>query len=152
MIFILMKMEITNVNKYKMSLTPEQLMIPRVMCIGTQVGKPNYPGSVLKTGEILVLSKSGFSYRSDSDNYIKEEWVKIFPNLFRPMPWHEGRTAEEMPLYLKHGENGKVRKVARYFNWGAMIVEFEGGRTRRLTDKWIPCTEAEYISYQKSKQ
>lgn len=139
-----------------MSLTPEQLLIPRVMAIGTEPGTPNDTSGDFISGDILTQTEKRFdkweSKMLKHTVYLSIDFIEKFPHLFRPMPWYEGRKPEEMPQYLKHGENGKVRKVARYFNWATMIVEFEGGRTRRLTDKWIPCTEADFIQYQNSKK
>lgn len=132
-------------------MTTEQLLIPRVLCIGGKDGEPNYPGSPYKSGDILEVVDYFILIDDICSKLIYNEVTNAYPELFRPLPWWYGRTVEEMPLYLKCGENGKVRKVARYFNWATMIVEFEGGRTRRLTDKWIPCTEAEYLEYQNSK-
>lgn len=36
-------------------MTPQELLIPRVLCIGTEVGKKHYPRSAYETGQILVL-------------------------------------------------------------------------------------------------
>ena len=50
-------------------------------------------------------------------------------------------------------ENGKVRKVKEYSTGERLtIAVFEGGLIRRLNKEWIPCDEAEYLEYQKSKQ
>lgn len=142
-----------------MSLTPEQLMIPRVMCTGTEPGTPNYPKSNWDTGDILIQSLlQSWSNGNPAIYYWKSDDGELegfldacnpleFPNCFRPMPWWEARKPEEMPLYLKCGSNGKVRKVARYYHSGNLLtVEFEGGRTRNLNDKWLPATESEFLN------
>lgn len=80
-----------------MSLTKEQLLIHRVMCVGGKEGEPNYPGSPFKSGDILKLGKSELFYWGvDKDEMISVQFVDQFPHLFRPMLWWEGRKPEEM--------------------------------------------------------
>ena len=139
-------------------MTPQELLIPRVLAIGTEPGTPNYPDSLFTSGEVLILWNKYYYKQADgisicTDRKVSKSVVDEYPSLFRPLEWWEHRTPEQMPLYLKHGENGKVRKVKEYSTGEVLtIAVFEGGRVRRLTNEWIPCTEQDYMEYQISKQ
>jgi hypothetical protein len=143
-----------------MPLTPTELLIPRVLAIGTEPGTPIWPGSQMyadsfRTGQVTTLSVDGIFGNCFVDNMRMEWYMKkflMYPNCFRPLEWWEMREPGQMPLYLKHGENGKVRKVKEYSTGEVLTLAiFEGGRFRRLTKEWIPCDESEYLEYQKSK-
>jgi len=144
-------------------LTPEQLLIPRVMCIGTEVGTPNYPGSNWDTGDVLTYAqydKTVYLHKYDGPNiphiwFLEmedcEKYLKQFSHLFRPMPWYEGRKPEEMPEYVTY--EGQILKVN---NWivedGTVFVSLPmpnpaftlGNKHYSIP---IPATEAEYLTY-----
>lgn len=133
---------------------PEDLLKPRYKVIA------DYPGNKLKVGDILIKyvfpETENYCYVTNpeilllGDNLRKEE-VEQYPHLFKKLEWWEERKPEDMPEYVKCGENGKPRKVKEWnMRWG--LVEFEGGRTRRLQHQWIPSTEQEYNSYLSSKK
>ena len=85
-----------------MPLTKQQLLIPRVLCIGGKEGEPNYPFSMFTTGVILVKN-SEYVYKSTGkfEFSILSEIVDKFPHLFSQMPWWEGRKVDELPDYVK---------------------------------------------------
>lgn len=82
-----------------MSKTPQELFIPRVICIGGKEGKQNYPSSPFITGEILV--KWGRDYwNKDKTVWINASYADTFKSNFRPIEWWEFRKPEEMPEYV----------------------------------------------------
>ncbi len=93
----------------------------------------DYPDSEYKIGQII----SGFDFPINKDS---------FPAIFRKLQWWEHRKPEEMPEYIKHGENGKPRKIESFTPTMARVI-FEGGRVRTLNHEWLPATEAEYTTY-----
>ena len=105
-------------------MTVEELMMPRVMAIGTKEGETNYPSSPFKSGEILVesnkthtypiytkqcdvLQKDGEDYLdiyirlSKSKMFLPKGEIEQYPHLFRPLQWWEFRELEDMPEYVK---------------------------------------------------
>lgn len=141
-------------------------MIPRVMCIGSTIGTSNYPGSSFTTGEILVLERAKYRPAVEQPYFPKRkidpETVAMYPNCFRPMPWYEGRTADEMPEYVKlpWGKSAAfVHKVEKwldeYNSEGQPLYEYYN-KVKHLTtacvSELLPATEAEYIAYQKKKK
>jgi|HubBroStandDraft_2_1064218.scaffolds.fasta_scaffold393611_2 hypothetical protein len=140
----------------------EQLIKPRYKVIA------DYPNSEWKIGEIIQMESFGylpmqlrddpieswltdFIDRGRKGNAMYPDWAfEPYPHLFKKLEWWEERELPQMPEYLKHGENGNVRKVVKWlFQYNHIIVEFEGGRQRILKDKWIPCNEKEYLEFQK---
>ena len=144
-----------------MPLIKEQLMIPRVLCIGGKEGEPNYPGSMVKTGEILTHCTgitNGRYYESKDGHLI--HLPLNFPNCFKPLPWWYGRTVDEMPLYLKFIDDGKtefVLKVEKYLfhkdtteYWAfEYLWENEPDVKRMALSGWKPADLTDYMEYQK---
>lgn len=137
-----------------MSLTKEQLLIPRVMCTGEEKGKRLYPHSEVYVGEILTLDPSGYTYASDTGKWVGKAQVADFPHLFRPMPWWEGRKPEDMPEYIKYG-HGAVYKVEDWReneHYGIYAVCERGEDYPLIMQPHTkPATEQEYNEYQKQK-
>ena len=161
-------------------MTKEQLLIPRVLCIGGKPGDPNYPGSRFMTGDII--EQNGRDYWGiKADAWISQTTVDRYPNLFKPLPWWYGRTVEEMPEYVKTDykdsttgdglRNGVVFKVEKWVteificvdglqslahldgykpSWLHRFPEWENGRVNAC--HLIPADESEYQEYQKQKQ
>jgi len=148
-----------------MSLTKDQLLIPRVMCVGTQPGTINYPDSEFVTGEILMFGKSlthsgdeiindnGCFWKQDQSAYISKRYAEAFPHLFRPMPWWEGRNPEDMPKWVKFSENymnfkaGSVYETECWSDKHYDCIQFrsEEGLCGVPFGKWVaPATEQEY--------
>jgi hypothetical protein len=98
-----------------------------------------YPGSTLPVGSV---------FRSDI-NYFEN-----FPANFQLLQWYEDRSDEDMPTFIKYGNNGKVRMVKRYFYWhsGEVFAHFEGGRERRLKPEWNPATEEDFLKQEANSQ
>lgn len=144
-----------------MPLSKEQLMIPRVLCIGTEDGKQNYPKSLFKSGQVLELDNISHDGRNcyvvpsyDIDYFLS------YPNCFKPLPWWYGRTVEEMPEYVSHTLKGVTtyHKVLAWA-WGGNGWLWEGvGDERGDFFVWSdhfqyqPATLEEYQEYQKQKQ
>lgn len=136
-----------------MALTKEQLLIPRVMCVGTEPGTSNFPGSELKTGEIVTLDlvygdKMRFAWIKRGV-FLYEESVAKYPNCFRLMPWWEGRKPEDMPEYVRI-----KNKVLRVIKYNLAFGEFlpEKSKYMKRLEYTQPATEQEYLEYQKEKE
>jgi len=78
--------------------------------------------------------------------WMTEDFFLKYPAIFKKLEWWEDRKPEEMPLYIKHGANGKPRKIESFIEATGTIY-FEGGRQRRINPDWIPSTEQEYLTY-----
>lgn len=134
-----------------MSLTKEQLLISRVMCVGTEPGTPNYPGSEFNTGDILMETiRLLYSKVGQESCRISKGMLDRFPHLFRPMPWWEGRKPEDMPEYIKYGQ-GAVYKVIEWKeneHYGVYAL-CERGEDYPLImqPQTSPATEQEYLDY-----
>ena len=148
-----------------MPLTKQQLLIPRVLCIGTKEGEPNDTSGDFITGDILTQTvKSIHKWKSEKlkhSVYFCDKWIEQFPHLFKPLPWWYGRTVEEMPKYVKD-ENGEVWKVTKYFIDSSVACFYTGEIEKK---GWLkgtetpfnllavePADEAEYQEYQKQKE
>lgn len=112
-----------------------KLLAPRIKI------ENNYPNSPFKHYEII-------------ENPSAEQilWAKEFTVNFRFLQWHEERTIEEMPEYVKtrHG----VYKVSRWsFDAGEWVCffdeEVEGYKDWTPQQLFaLPCTEQDFINYQ----
>ena len=128
-----------------MPLSKQQLLIPRVLCIGGKEGEPNYPGSMVKTGEILTHCTgitNGRYYESKDGHLI--HLPLNFPNCFKPLPWWEKRSASEMPDYVKDN-NGVVHTVEK-------IITADGNSWSTVSGDIEPADESDYQEYQKQKE
>ena len=140
-------------NWKKMPLTKEQLLIPRVMCVGGKEGEPNYPGSQFKVGQVLtqcVLYGDEVFVHEDFSKPIYSSFAFKFPHLFRPMPWWEGRSIEDMPLFVKITKTGEVKMVEKY-DPEYMSVKFVEDEFYDSLMIYTPATEQEYLEYQNRK-
>lgn len=120
----------------------EELLKPRYKVIADYPNSPYTVGDVYKFKKKLRNSfyekENGFS---PANLYAPDQ----YPHLFRKLEWWEERNETDLPQYVKHGQNGKPRKVVRIYREN--IIEFEGGRTRRLNEKYLPSTLEEYTNY-----
>lgn len=118
----------------------EDLMIPRYKVIA------DFPfNNYYKVGGIITDHKN-ISARNENGHAVFACSFSEFPNIFLPISWWEDRKPEDMPMYLKYQNNGKIRKVKAFHGSGDyMTVEFEGGRTRRMKKEWTPCTEEQFL-------
>lgn len=138
-----------------MPLTKEQLLIPRVLCIGTKEGEPNDTRGLWITGEIYTYKKhesDGYEcYINDANTLaMPMNYPDKFPHLFKPLPWWYGRTVEDMPLYLID-KFGKVKRVLRH-NTDFMTVIFNDDDWEESYAHYQPADESDYQEYQKQKQ
>lgn len=146
----------------------EYLLKPRIKVIADFWNNP------FQVGEVIQFEKYGDYHDFLTDKVLGQDWstnlyelkkpfhkypagtsivwnlrgFKPYPHLFQLLNWWEGRTEDQMPRYLKHGPDGKTRKVEEYFLRVNCII-FEGGRQRNFTpegngSKWLPSTEEEY--------
>ena len=133
-----------------MPLTKQQLLIPRVLCIGGKDGEPNYPDSKFLTGEILIEKGDQF-VSIDGTRSSHSSWMYHFQNLFKPIPWWYGRTVEEMPLYLKAKKTGVVIKPLSYTRNPEGAVNFAGEDFPTSLEWFAPADISDYQEYQKAK-
>ena len=132
-------------------MTKEQLLIPRVMCVGTEQGKPNFPKSKYTTGQILYVHTLTMN-----ENDIPKDAVCIFdityqdfPNCFTPLPWWYGRKVEEMPEYVRI--KSKILKVVKYnLTFGEFLAE--KAKYMKRIEGTTPATREEWEEYQKQKE
>ena len=142
-----------------MPLTKQQLLIPRVLCIGGEQGKPNDTSGDYITGDILTQTvKSIHKWKSEKlkhSVYFCDKWIEQFPHLFKPLPWWYGRTVEEMPEYVKNTDilsmnNGKVYKVIKHED---NFVYLEARNNPRFhIENFEPADISDYQKYQKQKE
>jgi len=150
-----------------MPLTKQQLLTPRVLCIGGEKGKPIHPlDCYLTCGDVLTRSneKSWKSKDFDMNFYFCDEWIEQFPHLFKLIPWWEKREESEYPEYIlftsdyMHFNKGDVYK---WESWGK--DNYDRCQFRKNEDKhglaavpfghWVePADLSDYQEYQKQKE
>lgn len=134
-----------------MSLTPEQLMIPRALCLGKEPGDPLWPMCMyFKVGDILAMEDN--AYAGPRGGKLHKSFIDAYPTLFRPIVWWFGRNLDEMPLYLKWKKTGKIVKPIAYTKRPEGAAEFPHEDFPISLEWFIPATEAEYIAYQNTMQ
>ena len=146
-------------------LTKQQLLIPRVMCVGGKEGDPNYPNSPVNTGDILELTIHGYVFIACYGVTVTRDTVSKYPHLFRPMPWWEKREESDMPTYIKwehKSEKGepeiKVEKIKYWFlevgswRWIGENGDMGNFYYYKDEDQYQPADESEYQEYQKQKE
>lgn len=126
----------------------QKLLQPRYLVIA------DYPSSTFTVGEILpiIVNEMGeaiYAYPNTGGKAgIYQTHFNKYPHIFKPLFWWEERDIADMPEYLKWQTNGKVRKVKEYrMMFNPPVVEFEGGRTRKLRQEWTIATSEEYNDY-----
>lgn len=148
-----------------MGLTKEQLLIPRVMCVGGKEGEPNDTSGDFITGDILTQTEKRFSKWKSSKLkhtvYLDTSFIEKFPHLFRPMPWWEGRKPEDMPEYVVFNNDSLAvyYKVTTWDKISENIWQFVLNDSRKFSyDMTVwgstisPATEQEYNEYIKQKE
>lgn len=143
-------------------MTKEQLLIPRVMVIGTEQGKMNYPGSNFRTGEVLQMYGRWYERENKSPYVsIKASDVAKFPNCFKPLPWWYGRKPEEMPDWVYYISMKGIKEVRKVIHWeffeGHWMWKSECGEVGNFfyykdDEQYQPATEQEYLDYIKQKE
>ena len=146
-----------------MPLTKQQLLIPRVLCIGGKEGEPNDTSGLWITGEIYTYKKhesDGYEcYMNDANTLaMPVNYPDKFPHLFKPLQWWYGRTVEEMPRYVNTNSVYGIRKVKEWaFIKGEKLDRWRVEDTRGEIYSTFhlditPADESEYQEYQKQKQ
>lgn len=136
-----------------MPLTKQQLLIPRVLCIGGNEGESNYPGSPVKSGDILTLTIYGFVYRAEYGPTLDRDKIAQYPHLFKPLPWWEKIDESELPDLVWQKED--IYRVDKYdlkrgYVW---LVPPEFGHSVPVElDITTPADESDFQEYQKQKQ
>ena len=117
-----------------------ELMKPRIMCVEPFLGmkREGWELNLISTIEV------GEDYQ-----FLMSLPVK-YPLNFKLLPWWSHRKIEDMPGYVKKGENGKPRKIAEFYPIYGVIV-FEGGRRRNINSEWIRATLHDYEQYTNHK-
>ena len=131
-------------------LTKQQLLSPRVLCIGGEQGKPNYTGSQFKTGEILTKEKRyNDVYLTDNNrSYIFCWHADRFPHLFKPLQWWYGRTVEEMPEYILASKTYGIVKVNEWRCMGELCLALtDDGMLSAANWEFEPADESDYELY-----
>lgn len=133
-----------------MPLTKQQLLIPRVLCIGGKEGEPNYPGSPYKTGQILYIHTIDMN-ESDipKDSVCLFDITRsVFPHLFKPLPWWYGRTVEEMPEYILASKTYGIVKVNEWRCMGELCLALtDDGMLSAANWEFEPADESDYELY-----
>lgn len=122
----------------------QELLKPRYKVIADY---PEIERHNIRIGDVITRSESAmYADKTQDGTPVVAIDHEIFPAVFRRLEWWEERSPEDMPEYVKHGENGKPRKIAEFYPIYGEVV-FEGGRRRKLNSKWIPATKLEYDDY-----
>lgn len=144
-------------------MTVEQLMQPRVKCIGH--GDEHYPGSPYKIRQIITFDHdlNGRLFHKGYPSALFQEDVDKYPHLFQPLPWYAERAIEDMPEYVKTTITDSkdvvtfvVEKVVSYpqrkpilkDSFDAMgvspVIQTESGL--KYACDWEPATESDYLT------
>ena len=134
-----------------MPLTKQQLLIPRVLCIGTKEGEPNDTSRDYISGNIITvgdyLSNSDFLSMKATAEYLGR-LVEKFPHLFKPLPWWYGRTVEEMPGYILASKTYGIVKVNEWRCMGELCLALtDDGMLSAANWEFEPADESDYELY-----
>ena len=132
-------------------MTTEELLRPKY-----QISE-DYPGNTFPVGRILHKHSKipdWIQETLESDVYlsagIKESVALKYPFIFVPIKWWRGLKIDHFPEYVKHGQNGIVRKIEKFHERSEVMV-FVGGRTRRIKTEWLPSTKEEFELQENNK-
>ena len=132
-----------------MPLTKEQLLIPRVMCIGKRNTARNPFGIFYTENDILTQGRDIMMWDSEDrgEVYFDPDWVEMMPHLFKRLKWHEKRDVKEMPEYIKQLDIVHPAK-----NWNLLedcrwVFEFGHFGKQTIDDKMLPATQEQYNNY-----
>lgn len=140
-------------------LSKQQLLIPRVLCIGGKEGEPNDTSGDFITGDILTIAvKSIHRWMSEKLKqwvYLDPDCIEKYPHLFKPLPWWYGRTVDEMPKFAKHIKTGSVIDISDwYVSHLGCIAMRDDENNEVYPDSWNyePADEAEYLKFNKYRK
>lgn len=148
----------SNLKRDKM--TVEQLLVPRYE------QTKDYPNQTTKKGDILTFvgcfgeENQFIEYINQNGEIFHTEWLlDAFPDIFRPLAWHERRNRKDMPDYLKKGSS--VISVLGYQfsdkeNTKLFVKWLHDGKSRRFKigtlraapiSEFLPATKSDYDNY-----
>jgi hypothetical protein len=124
----------------------DALMRPRFEVIA------DYPRSHYKVGQVI-----DFEGMLDWEIIEADTYCKLYPCIFKPLPWYSHRSVEEMPEYVKivNGDGGVVRVAKAEFDHEATSkwwMFLDGEIHPYDPNDFIPATSAEYNAFINSKQ
>lgn len=127
-------------------MTPQQLLKERIKVIA------DYPGCKFKVGDILTyvreIAQTYDLWRNESTGVeITYSGFGAYPHLFKPLPWHEYRSPEDMPSFVKY-KDGRVFKVTEHTGSGCILEGSMWVRYKNIQ----PATKEEYECYLKEKE
>jgi len=131
-------------------MTPEQLMMPRVIVTNY------YPNSKFEIGDILQKSPLNYYFKvgvlTSKHTVEMVEEVDKSTSIFLPLTWSADRKIEELPEYIStlwtHGVIVYHIEPANYLDKKFMEWKFGG---KRIND-FLPATKQDYEAYLKTKQ
>jgi len=138
-----------------MSLTKQQLLIPRVMCVGGKEGEPNDTSGDFITGDILTQTvKSVHKWKSEKlkhSVYLDASFIEKFPHLFRRLAWCDYRDDKIGVEYVRYKKTGTVLPASNTVYNGKM---FFIGPSKKYEPgiRFEPADLSEYTEYQKQKR
>ena len=136
-------------------LTKQQLLIPRVLCIGPKEGEPNDTSGDFITGDILTQTEKRFSKWKSSKLkhtvYLDTSFIEKFPYLFRRLAWCDYRDDKIEVGYVRYIKTGIVLPASHTVYNGKM---FFIGPSKKYEPgiRFEPADESEYQEYQKQKE
>lgn len=125
-------------------MTTEELLKPRYKVIA------DWPDNLFNLGDILIESDIVEDW-VQTDNFLhglNKSSVDKYPHLFCRLEWWEERKPEDMPKYIKWGDNvGKLGDIFSKNLNGIAIATFpnENGVAMHLSE-YEPATEEEYLN------
>lgn len=147
-----------------MSKTVEELLKPRYKVINTWPGMAAEP---FELDQIVNLEQHEEHFihtplRHLPESYMREDFFKTFPHLFKKLEWHQERHIEDLPLYLK--DKDRIWKLKGWVTdmigspYPINFVDKEGDTDQFCSIAWhfrkdrmMPATEEEYNNYKSKK-
>jgi len=138
-----------------MPLTKSELLIPRVLCIGTKDGEPNDTSGDFITGDILTQTvKSIHKWKSEKlkhSVYLDPDFIAKFHHLFRRLAWCDYRDDKIEVDYVRYIKTGIVLPASHtVYNGKTFFI----GPSKKYEPgiRFEPADESDYQEYQKQKQ
>jgi len=134
-------------------LTKQQLLIPRVLCIGKNWRANNPHSGWYVEGDILTEYNKYNMWDSANRGqvYFDPIYLEMYPHLYKELKWYEMREPDELPEYIKYDFH--FYKVSSYdIKIGVVTIVLPNGVIQVSLKKCFPADEADYQEYQKQKQ
>lgn len=136
-----------------MSLTKEQLLIPRVMCVGKNWTANNPHSGWYVEGEILTEINKYNMWDSINRGtvYFDPIYLEMYPHLYKELSWWEHRDSDDLPMYVYMDFH--YYKVSSYdIKTGVVYIFWENGVVANSLKKCKPATEQEYNDYKNKRR